>query len=43
MGLYLPIDGMEEADEVVDRRAESGAEFGGELPKELGDKIRVII
>ena len=43
MRLYLPIDGMEESDEVVDRRAESGAEFGGELLEELGDEIRVII
>jgi hypothetical protein len=39
--VYLPVDGVEEADEGVDGGREAGAQFGGDATKEVGNNIGV--
>jgi hypothetical protein len=41
--VYLPVDGVEEADEGVDGGREAGAQFGGDATKEVGNNIGVLV
>lgn len=40
---YLPVDGVEEADEGVDGGREAGAQFGGDAAEEVGNHVGVLV
>jgi hypothetical protein len=40
---YLPVDGMEEAEEGVEGGGEAGAQVGGDAAEELGDHVGVLV
>ena len=41
--VYLPVDGVEEADERVDGGGEAGAQFGGDATEEVGNHVGVFV
>lgn len=41
--MYLPIDGMEESDEIVESGSESGAKLGGDLFEHVCHQVHVIV
>jgi len=41
--VYLPVDGVEEADERVDGGREAGAQLGGDATEEVGNHVGVLV